>query len=122
MLSKHKNGMQNEESFTLKELIDAGFTCEEIVIGIYSDTKIKSKIAAEKFYEENISLEFATSGYVIKLIDLKNAGYNLISGYNHNETSTKFDLIDIFKTGKYTYREILPLPEKVISICFSLAG
>jgi len=107
--------LKSQKPFTIDDLKKAGFEFKDIIIGVTITNYIMgnqgwrailSKKAAERFFKEHQSLEYATTeGYII-LEDLKNAGYNLISGFNNNENSSKFDLIDIFKKGKYNYRNI----------------
>jgi hypothetical protein len=108
--------LEKEKPFTINDLKDAGYEFKDIVVGstIHRQNgafKHSPSLAAKRFFEENQSLEYATTDGIIPLTHLKDAGYNLISGLNNNQNSSKFDLIDIFKKGKYKYRDIKDMYE-----------
>jgi hypothetical protein len=104
--------------YTLKELFDAGYTADEFIATGYTLKDLKyGGVTAEQLKKAGFDLEKViklrtipddikhkpydkrtqnTTGY--HLIDLANAGYDLIT--------EQYNIVDIFKTGLYTYGEI----------------
>lgn len=104
--------------YTLKELFDAGYIADEFIATGYTLKDLKDGgVTAEQLKKAGFDLEKViklrtipdhikdkpydkrtqnTTGY--HLIDLANAGYDLIT--------EKYNIVDIFKTGLYTYGEI----------------
>ena len=118
LVNKSENKeLEKEKPFTINDLKEAGYEFKDIVVGSTIRRQQNGafnhspSLAAKRFFEENQSLEYATTDGIILLTYLKDAGYNLISGLNNNANSSKFDLIDIFKKGKYKYRDIKDMYE-----------